>query len=454
MTNKSTSRNSRKVTRRTLVQGMGAAGLGATMGAPFAGRAFGQAKAPVKLAFWTFENPQQRPWIHKRVKLYMEQNPHVTVDFQWFPFGDLGKKISVGFATGTAPEGFVSQDWFMPTWMDKGLLAPLDVQRLGYPTYDAFTNDFAAAFVKGATQDGKVYGYPLWFYGFCNYLNTKQFKEVGLDPDKDWPKDWNQFGEVAKKLTIRDGNKFTRQGFKFAMHAAQWTMIQFNPILITHGGQWFDASGKCTINNAAGVKAMTARASLARQYGAEDPADSIATNPLPRMDWLKERCSMFWCHPIPLGAIKSQNEKMLAERYFKPVQYPGVEPGKGISTTYGFNLVVNARAPKDKQEALQDLYKFIMSDLIDCWKDTAPFSLARKSGWADNPAVKEFPDVAEIIKAKDQGVFLPRSVVYTELADAVHRGVQKIMLTNADIKTTLDEVAAEVDRASANYKKG
>ena len=90
--------------------------------------------------------------------------------------------------------------------MDKGLLAPLDVQRLGYPHYDAFTDDFAAAFVKGATQDGKVYGYPLWFYGFCNYLNTKQFKEVGLDPEKDWPKTWEQFGEVAKRLTIKDGN--------------------------------------------------------------------------------------------------------------------------------------------------------------------------------------------------------------------------------------------------------
>ena len=163
---------------------------------------------------------------------------------------------------------------------------------------------------------------------------------------------------------------------------------------------------------------------------------------------------MFWCHPIPLAAIKSQNEKMLAEGYFRPVQYPGVEAGKGISTTYGFNLVVNARAPKDKQETLGDLYKFIMSDLVDCWKDTAPFTLARKSGWADNPAVKEFPNVAEVIKAKDQGVFLPRSVVYTELADAMHRGVQKIMLTNADIKATLDEVAAEVDRASAAYKKG
>src|SRR5262245_52738512 len=139
----------RKVSRRTFVQGIGGAGLGSTVGAPFAGRAFGQAKTPVKLSFWTFENPQQRPWIHKRVKAYMEQNPHVTIDFQWFTFGDLGKKISVGFATGTAPDGFVSQDWFMPTWLDKGLLAPLDVQRLGYSSFDNFTDDFAPAFEIG-----------------------------------------------------------------------------------------------------------------------------------------------------------------------------------------------------------------------------------------------------------------------------------------------------------------
>jgi ABC-type glycerol-3-phosphate transport system substrate-binding protein len=59
-----------------------------------------------------------------------------------------------------------------------------------------------------------------------------------------------------------------------------------------------------------------------------------------------------------------------------------------------------------------------------------------------------------VLRAKDEGVFLPRTVVYNELADATHRGVQKIMLNNADIKATLDEIAAEVDRASAAYKRG
>jgi maltose-binding protein MalE len=95
-----------------------------------------------------------------------------------------------------------------------------------------------------------------------------------------------------------------------------------------------------------------------------------------------------------------------------------------------------------------------MSDPVDGWKDTAPFTLARKSGWVDNPLVKSFPRMEEFIKARDEGVFLPRTLVYNELADAMHRAVQKIMLSNADIKTALDGAAAEVDRATAAYKKG
>lgn len=102
---------------------------------------------------------------------------------------------------------------------------------------------------------------------------------------------------------------------------------------------------------------------------------------------------------------------------------------------------------------MHDLYRFIMSDPVDCWKDTAPFTMARKSGWIDNPAVKAFPHMEEFIKTRDQGVFLPRTLVYNELADAMHRAVQKTMLNNADIKASLDEAAAEVDRATAAYKK-
>jgi ABC-type glycerol-3-phosphate transport system substrate-binding protein len=442
------------VSRRRALRRLGALGVGAAAAASIP-RVVSAAptNVPMKLSFWTWENPQQRPWLHKRINLYTERYPNIKVEFQYFTFTDLGKKVSVGFATGTAPDGFTTGDWLMPTWLSRKLIAPLDVQQLGYSSLGVFRNDHAPAFVAGSIHEGKAYGYPIWFYGFCNYLNTRQFKEVGLDPVRDQPQTYAQLGEVGRKLTIKEGTKFIRQGFKFAMHAPQWTMIQFNPILLQAGGQWFDSAGKCTVNNEAGVKAMTIRASIARQYGAEDPADSIATAPLPQMDWLKERCSMFSCHPIPPVAIRSQNPAMEAEGYYRPVQLPGVTADKRYSTCYGFNFVINANAPREKQEVLHDMYRFIMSDLVDCWQATAPFTLARKSGWTDHPAVKSFRDVSEIIRAKDEGVFFPRTPVWNELADAMHRAVQKIMLTNADIKSTLDAAAAEVDRATAEFKK-
>ena len=410
-------------------------------------------KTPVKLTFWTWENPQQRPYQHKRIQQYMQQFPNISVEFQYFTFSDLSKKVSIGYATGTAPDGFATGDWLMPTWLSRKLIAPLDPGLLGYSSLDAFRKDHADAFVAGSIFDGKAYGYPLWFYGLQNYVNTKQLKEVGLDPVKDEPKTWDELGEVAKRLTIKKGDKFERQGFKFAMHAAQWTIMQFNPILIQAGGQWFDQSGKCTINNAAGVKAMQIRASIAKKYGAEDPADSLATPPIPWMDWLRERCSMFSSVPLGPAAIKPINPAMESEGYYKAYLMPGLTADKRYSTCYGFNLVVNAQAPKAKQEVLQHMYRYMMSDLVDCWRATAPFTLARKSGWTDHPEVKNAPNIAAIIQAMDTGVFLPRTPIWNELADAIHRAVQKVLLDNRDPKQALDEAAAEVDRASADFKK-
>jgi multiple sugar transport system substrate-binding protein len=443
-----------KLTRREVVKGIGTAAFGAGVLADSAWKASAQ-KGPVTIAIWTNDDPLQTAYYRKRAKQFMEEHPNIKVDHQQFPFGELGKKLSVGFATGTAPEGFVSFDFFMPVWLDKNLLAPLDVKRLGYASIDAFRDDLPAAAAAGAIKDGKVYGMPTWFHAFSNYINDKHFKEVGLNPDKDAPQTWQEFGEVAKRLTVKNGNKFVRQGARFAMHSSGWTMLQFNPILLQCGGAWFDANGKSTVNNAAGMKAMTIRASLVRQYGAEDPADSVATNSLPMLDWLRERTSMFLCHPISPAVIKSQNAQMYADAQYRPIRCPGIEAGKGNSTAYGFNLVVNAQASQEKQEALHDFYKFFIADPLSVWKETAPFAFARKAGgWMEDPAVTGFPHAKWILRSREEGVPLPRTLVYNEIADAMHRAVQNVVLNNGDIQASLNNAAAEIDRATAAYKKG
>ena len=52
---------------------------------------------------------------------------------------------------------------------------------------------------------------------------------------------------------------------------------------------------------------------------------------------------------------------------------PGVERRQAIlDLATASTCVINVQASKEKQEVLHDLYSFIMSDLLDCWKATAP----------------------------------------------------------------------------------
>src|ERR1041385_7777170 len=68
---------------------------------------------PVTVAIWTNDDPAQTAWYAKRAAQFMEQNKNIKVELQKFPTGDLAKKVSVAYATGSAPEGFVSFDFVM-----------------------------------------------------------------------------------------------------------------------------------------------------------------------------------------------------------------------------------------------------------------------------------------------------------------------------------------------------
>jgi len=231
------------------------------------------------------------------------------------------------------------------------------------------------------------------------------------------------------------------------------TMIQLNPIVSQVGGHWFDGSGKVHHQQRGRVKAMTIRASIARQYGAEDPATRSRPFPCPRWTGSRSAARLSGCHPIPPAAIKSQNPVMESEGYFLPVQMAGVTPDKRYTTCYGFNFVVNARAPKDKQEALHDMLHGSSCRTSSTAGRRPARSRSPQERLDGRPAREELPARREIIQSQGQRRLLPAHPIWTELADAMHRAVQKVMLNNADIKARPRRAAAEVDRATAEFKK-
>ena len=177
----------------------------------------------MNISFWTWEGPRSGR-TKKRIEMFTDANPNVKVEVQSYTFQDLSKKVSVGFATGlrqtasSVRTGSCRSGWRRTCWRR------WTCSGSAMANFKAFT---ATMPPRSSTAPPGTARSTALRYGFmaCATTSHEAFKEVGLDPDKDWPQTWAQLGEVARKLTIKDGNKFTRQGFKWATHSAQWTMI-------------------------------------------------------------------------------------------------------------------------------------------------------------------------------------------------------------------------------------
>ena len=152
---------------------------------------------------------------------------------------------------------------------------------------------------------------------------------------------------------------------------------------------------------------MTVRASIAQEVRRRG---SRRTRSRPircrGMDLLKERCVDVL---LPSAAARPRQgrrtRRWRRQGYFRPVQYPGVQGRQGLSRPPTASTWSSTpRRPKEKQEALHDLYKFMMSDLVDCLEGRR--SLHVRAARADGLTIrrcKKFPYVNEIITRQGRG---------------------------------------------------
>ncbi len=105
------------------------------------------------------------------------------------------------------------------------------------------------------TVDGEVYGLPLELTNWCIYLNKKVFRSAGLDPEKDYPKTWEEMADISEKLVIRDGDILIRRGFDFRY---PYYLTFFVPMVEQLGGDLLSSDGKkAIIGDEAWLKALT-----------------------------------------------------------------------------------------------------------------------------------------------------------------------------------------------------
>jgi multiple sugar transport system substrate-binding protein len=222
------------VTRlRSLAAGGALTACGVARQAPGGG---GSAREPVTIEWFNAgEGPDEGR--NRVVALFREKHPHVI------PVISLGgannndgyrAKLRTLIASDTAPDVFYLEWFVYPPYVVAGSLAELDslARRDKIPV-----DDLWPSFRRQFTYKGKLWAFTQGMQTMVTWYNVDLLEQAGVAPPGKGTT-WQQYLELAQKLTIRQGGEIQRYGTTF------WRSLHQPPgaFMFMAGGRLFDRS--------------------------------------------------------------------------------------------------------------------------------------------------------------------------------------------------------------------
>lgn len=174
---------------------------------------------------------------------YTTLHPNVSIELVENPWDDYWTKLPLALQGDEGPAIFN----FHNSQHDNlvGYMAPYDI-----PTED-LVEEFVGA--SGHVIDGNVYYIDYGLMTATVYYNTDMWAAADLT-DEDIPQTWEEFREVAKKLTIREDGELVQAGFSYN-GGIQGDVLGMQ---YQYGQNLFNADNQVTLNNDA-MKAVVQR---------------------------------------------------------------------------------------------------------------------------------------------------------------------------------------------------
>jgi multiple sugar transport system substrate-binding protein len=382
-----------------------------------------EAAGPVELVYWTHEDPNRTPLEEKWIAEFQSQNPNVTVTRETSPSGKIQEKVLTAFAAMKGPDIFnmeAEDEW---QYIEGGRVAPVDLQAIGYSSYKALQDDYLPVTFNGALYEGKIYGLPLEITNWCIYINNKYYREVGLDPARDYPKTWEQMVTVAEKLTIREGEVIKRRGFDFRY---PYYLTFWVPMANQLGGTILTADGKnAAVDSAAWIKLLQYMA----DWGPNGRNLGSPTYTNARKTFNRDDNSVAMCISglYQYDRIKAENEAFLPD--VSVVPYPRFRNAVNDngSAVYGHYYLVNASSPASSQKAAWKLTMYFSSHVEEFLDQVGLIIPSKKLLETAVYKNKKFADVFIADMAKANFVFVHASG--PKIQDVLREMVEGVMLS-------------------------
>ena len=404
-----------------------------------------ESKKPVRITY-VLHNSNKKGVDEKHVPEYVEKNPHVTVEFSLVPAGDLTAKITSLFAAGSGPE--IYNDWSGATtaYMDRGWAAEIDYKAIGLGSAQKLVDAYAyPSALDGWKWKGKYYGLPTEISNYCLYINNRMFRKAGLDPEKDYPKDWDQMIEVARKLTVRDGSQIAQRGFEldYTRPHLHWAGHAYQLM-----GPFLTDDGKVNVNNESAARTLQYWADWGLKHQLGSPK-----LPVPGNTFYEETLAMWASGSWYASGIKKANEALFNDLTVKP--FPRWKDKKYDHGThvYGYSMMVSSQVPKDVQAEAWKLAWFFSGYPIEHLAAGGLFQ--PKKDFVESAAFKNFKDVPSMDVFLDdmkKSTYVMKLTVFDEVTQTLKDFFPKVWADGQPAKQVLPDVQRELERVVASAK--
>ena len=313
----------------------------------------------IELKFWTHEDPNRKEIEMRYIQEFQKMYPDVVIKRVEYSSTKIQELILTAFAANEGPDIFNMSIEDEYAYIVNGRVAPVNPKAAGYTSLKAIYAEYMQGMLDPVTFEGNLYGLPLEITNWCIFLNKKVFRDAGLNPEKDYPKTWEDVVALSEKIAIRKGDIVQRRGFDFRY---PYYLVEMVPLVEQLGGKLVSDDGKTAIiNDEAWIKFLKFMA----DFGPKGKNLGSPTYQAARKLFNNDNNDIAMCSTglYQIARIKADNQKFFDSNEWMVIPFPQFKnavrnvPGK----YYGHYYMVNAQKPKETQEMAWKFIGYMLS---------------------------------------------------------------------------------------------
>jgi multiple sugar transport system substrate-binding protein len=402
----------------------------------------------VKITFWTHEDPNRTPLEEEYIRRFEALYPHVTIERVTYPSAKIAEVLLTAFAAGQGPDMFNLEINDAYPYLVMGRVAPLRPEWVGYADVNTLLGAYLEGTLDPVYRDGQLYGLPLELTIWSVFVNKKYFREVGLDPDTDYPRTWEQMMEVSEKLVIREGEIIKRRGFDFRYgYYLEWLL----PMVEQLGGSFLSPDGQTAIiNDEAWLQVLR----YMQQWGPLGKNLGSPTYKAARSLFNFDRNEVTMCLSgfYQIARIRNDNPAFYESGEWMVIPFPVFANAVRDTAAhyYGHYYMVNAQSSRETQEWTWRFIAYMLSNPEEYLTKAGLIQPRKDLLASDVYAAQPFGDVFAADMARSSLVQL--HVANPQFKQLLDDAVKAVMLQGVTPEDALATLRRRANEVLAEYK--